>query len=103
MRLIDADALAKAFREAAETDDCKDNRTYWSEALISAAEEVDDAPTVDAVERKRGRWIPIVKGERGYSAGDFRCSVCGDPCKCYHLTNFCQNCGAEMRGKANDE
>lgn len=50
MRLIDADALAKAFREAAETDDSKDNRTYWSEALISAAEEADDAPTVDAVE-----------------------------------------------------
>ena len=50
MRLIDADALAKAFREASETDDRKNNRTYWSEALISAAEEVDDAPTVDAVE-----------------------------------------------------
>ena len=52
---------------------------------------------VDAVERKKGRWIPIIKGERGYSASDFRCSVCGDPCKCYHLTNFCPNCGAEMR------
>ena len=50
MRLIDADALAKAFRDMADTADSKDNRTYWSEALISASEEVDDAPTVDAVE-----------------------------------------------------
>ena len=54
MRLIDADALAKAFREASETDDSKDNRTYWSEALISAAEEVDDAPTVKSM-----CWIPV--------------------------------------------
>ena len=58
---------------------------------------------VEFVKRKNGRWIPIIKGERGYSAGDFRCSVCGDPCKCYHLTNFCPNCGADMRkeGKTN--
>lgn len=41
-------------------------------------------------------WIPIHKGEQGYSAGDFRCSSCLRPNPCYRLTRFCPNCGAEM-------
>ena len=49
--------------------------------------------------RKMGKWIPIVKGEHGYSAGDFRCSICEQPNHCYHLTNYCPNCGADMRGE----
>lgn len=49
MRLIDADALEKQFRKEANTTACLDNRTYWSEALISVAEDVVDAPTIDAV------------------------------------------------------
>ena len=50
MRLIDADALAKAFRDLAESVAyIQKDRTYWSESLISAAEEVDDTPTIDAV------------------------------------------------------
>ena len=86
MRLIDADALPKYTGYALSADE--------------VAKAVENAPTIE--ERKRGRWVAIVKGERGYSAGDFRCSVCDDPCKCYHLTNFCPNCGADMRGEANE-
>ena len=41
-------------------------------------------------------WIPIKKGETGYSAGDFRCSACGKPNKCYSLTEYCCNCGSKM-------
>ena len=51
---------------------------------------------VPSVERKKGKWITIKKGERGYSAGDFRCSECGKPNTCYHLTAYCPNCGARM-------
>ena len=47
MRLIDGEELAKMFREMANTEDSKNNRTWWSEALISAAEDVDNAPTVE--------------------------------------------------------
>lgn len=47
----------------------------------------------------KGKWIPIEKGEKGYSAGDFRCSVCGQPNKCYSLTPYCCNCGARMGGE----
>lgn len=45
---------------------------------------------------KKGNWIPIERGEKGYSAGDFRCSVCGSPNKCYCLTPYCCSCGARM-------
>lgn len=101
MKLINADELIELMQNH--------RRCIFGDGLIEdhrrdevdcCIEYVKRVPTVDAVERKRGRWIPIVKGERGYSAGDFRCSVCGDPCKCYHLTNFCPNCGAEMRGES---
>lgn len=52
----------------------------------------------DYTSGKIGFWMTIERGENGYSAGDFRCSVCGKPCPCYHSTKFCPNCGADMRG-----
>lgn len=54
---------------------------------------------VEFVGAKTGIWIPIEKGEHGYSAGDFRCSVCQKPNRCYSLTQFCANCGAKMGGE----
>ena len=101
MRLIDADALAKAFRDMAESVAfIQKDRTYWSESLISAAEEVDDAPTVDAVERKRGWWVKV--GQSFLNPGNFRnysCSECGYDIEKVKL-NYCPNCGADMRGGA---
>lgn len=50
-------------------------------------------------EPKRGYWYAIERGEHGYSAGSFRCSVCGEPNRSYSAKpNFCGNCGADMRG-----
>ena len=66
-------------------DDCKD----------AAASVFEELPSVQT-ERKKGKWIPIIKGEHGYSAGDFECSICAQPNHCYHLTNYCPNCGARM-------
>ena len=49
---------------------------------------------------KKGYWYTIERGEHGYSAGSFRCSVCGEPNRSYSpKPNFCGNCGADMRGK----
>ena len=60
---------------------------------------------VEIYEEPEGRWEIIHPGETGYSAGDFRCSVCGQPNRCYHLTRYCCNCGARMvnRGKVKKE
>lgn len=49
--------------------------------------------------KSKPHWIPIERGDRGYSAGDFICSECGKPCPCYHLTEYCPNCGTKMKGE----
>lgn len=36
-------------------------------------------------------WIPIKRGERGYSVGDWRCSNCKKPLQCYERTIYCPN------------
>ena len=52
-------------------------------------------------ERKTGRWIPH-EDEDGEHYGD-KCSECGEwyvmP---YGKTNFCPNCGADMRGEQDE-
>lgn len=53
---------------------------------------------IEALERKRGIWMPIERGDKGYSAGDFICSCCGKPNNCYTITDYCCSCGAKIRG-----
>lgn len=77
------------------------NYVAWRCALGCAVSSVGTQPSAEP----DGRWEIIHPGETGYSAGDFRCSVCGQPNKCYHLTKYCCNCGARMvnRGKVKKE
>lgn len=58
-------------------------------------------------ERKRGRWKRhnTYRGDdtSGYVDPDWRCSECGKRANIneyfmYDLTDFCPNCGADMRG-----
>lgn len=81
MRLIDADALI----EIAKQDGAYD---YVS------AEEIANAPTIDAEPVKHGRWI-----DRGTVCQRYECSVCGDQHDWLILPNninFCPNCGCAM-------
>lgn len=65
-------------------------------------------PLVETEERKQGEWIrnPSVNG----FIDDFRCSCCNSnpPVMSvniswgWNLTNFCPNCGADMRGRKNE-
>lgn len=51
---------------------------------------------IEALERKHGKWIT--------EDGDwYWCSVCGKSClqwgdESFALSNYCPNCGADMRG-----
>ena len=64
----------------------------------------EHAPTVDAVERKRGEWVK----QMDELAWWYECSVCGDyPLKDAYghesLSRFCPWCGADMRGEGEEE
>lgn len=88
--MIDADALLKQFPLPEDMRDPKQALKH----ITGIRAEIECAPTI---EPKTGEWTPIHKGERGFSAGDFRCSVCHQPNKCYTMTNYCSHCGADMR------
>ena len=53
------------------------------------------------VVREKGEWItPTIIGGRAFNIP--HCSVCkGVPCGVDENTNFCPNCGADMRGREN--
>ncbi len=83
MKLIDADAQ-------------KDTLGV-SDRDIEFAEMLDEAPTIDAVPVKHGKWMEIIEvNELGdaYQSGVY-CSECGHT-DCYE-SNFCPDCGADMR------
>lgn len=86
MRLIDADKLP----------------------LDIEREDIDDAPTIDAVEVVHGEWIPFQRPNGGYYTG---CSICSFPmptdsmCDFMDETDnrFCYNCGAKMDGEVKSD
>lgn len=57
-----------------------------------------NAPAVDAVPKKRGVWRDkkmTIKKAHGLAYGRWSCSAC--KAKQPHRSNFCPNCGADMR------
>lgn len=77
MRLIDADAL-----ERHEAD------TYGAIEDVVYAEDIDNAPTIEAEPVKHGHW------ETGRLC--YECSVCKNGYLGMPKTKFCPNCGAKM-------
>ena len=71
---------------------------HSGDKLLFADKPLKELPSADAVERKRGRWIEEPNCT-------YRCSQCGEhyqSIRGYMYHNFCPNCGAEMRGEANN-
>lgn len=100
MRLIDADALMETIRAHEYPLRSYFNSTDNGMFTIGIQQAVDEQPTVDAVERKKGKWIKISITDDGYAI-NYRCSCCkGDDVK--YPWKYCPNCGADMRGEAND-
>lgn len=93
-RYIDADAL-KSFHGMG--DDCFDCKTDtkacqydYIYTKMDFCEWLDNAPTIDVVERKKGEWTNI--------GGIIRwgCPFCHHASEIKY--NFCPYCGADMRG-----
>lgn len=94
MRLVDADALSNAmYRKSFETND---GRQRWDGGLwirYKVFEEArDEAPTVDAVPVRHGRW------KRISPAGIYECTKCGQEVMTSDIDvyDYCHGCGATM-------
>lgn len=94
-RLIDANVLLKQSRRVVEYDEAGFSMEYNA----VPTEIIKNAPTVGAAQVVRGEWKIGSKP---------RCSVCGkaalreydrDDWLSYVPSNFCPNCGADMRKK----
>lgn len=63
-------------------------------AIEVAIADLADAPTVDAMEVRHGRWI--YKETCGLNTKKFHCSVCNKIPKSLYPETYCPNCGAKM-------
>ena len=88
-RLIDADALITAVLKKAFDDVFLNGNTDMHRLLIQV---IAHQPTIDAEPVRHGKWIeyPIADGMN-------QCSVCG--VLRFGESNYCPNCGADMRGE----
>lgn len=111
MRPIDADELKKAIM-------LKEDVAYetWNELYDSVLEEIDNAPTVDAISNdegyemygkgylqgyKRGKAEAIPKGEweepfESNGKTYHKCNHCHISSQLIMFGNYCPNCGAQM-------
>ena len=85
----------------------KEHRCYQTNNLDDAYEQgwndlqecIENLPTVQP---KHGKWIPVINGRGGHE-----CDQCHNYAPSYqngkeHLSDFCPNCGADMRTKEAD-
>lgn len=93
MRPIDADLLKQSIPRTKmdEFENCRYCRLLDEEQVKDL---IDAMPTADVRENVRGEWI-FPYGDKKYK----RCSACGKTFYSIPATsNFCPNCGADMRG-----
>ena len=94
MRAIDGDALEELFREViggiAKKPEMNGNLEHMVRASAMVIEMIQDAPTIEP-QRKKGEWIINSDGYYPY------CSECRKEPKSGDMTDFCPNCGADMR------
>lgn len=101
MRLVDADALLSELEKYNDPSAREKNEYLFGmqQRLETCIELVEDAPTVDAVPVKHGRWIYHpdwqADGECGYE-----CSECGMGSDVDYP--YCMLCGARMDVKEGD-
>ena len=104
MRLIDADALVETFEKNARI-----AARFGSNApafrYLELAFAVNNAPTVDAVPARHGKWIRTGRPNI-YGGTELECNLCKDRVMVQDVSreHYCRNCGARMdKGGADNE
>lgn len=106
MRLIDADALLSELEKYNDLSARYRNEYLFGmqQRLETCIELVDDAPTVDAVPVRHGRWIDI---DPEMYTWKIRCSKCGHERSMMSTGQiypmYCEDCGAKMDGGDGNE
>ena len=95
-RYIDADAIP--WEEHYVPDPDSDKQWDYKKELCVLKPVIDQLPTVDAVEVVHGHWVGGYKGTE-YTIP--KCSQCGYGNGAVGTSNYCPNCGADMRGDGN--
>ena len=103
-RYIDADALKKTICEnvypIADVFNSRDYGMFWTGGIEKA---IDNQPTADVREVKRGEWKlydTIMIGE--VEVPFYQCSLC-DCVISEEMSIYCPRCGAEMDERREDE
>ena len=101
MRPIDADALLEKIKDWIEY--CSGHTDIvhgiMHDVYESVVDDIKDAPTIDAAPVRRGEWEQLVWDDEydNRKRRSYRCR------RCYKQnavrSNFCPNCGADMRGE----
>ena len=95
-RLIDADGLKKSIIKKLGIA----SEEFLLESEKAVFEEIDKAPTIDAVQVRHGRWIDYT--DEGY----VECDQCRSATNCdgdIEELNYCWNCGAKMDAQEKEE
>jgi hypothetical protein len=98
MRLIDADKLNQKKKYLFRVQ----GGAFPKSEYFIKADDLFAASTVDAVPVVRGKWIRGNENRTCPIKDSYTCSVCGEKtlsgfCGNPAKTNFCPNCGADMR------
>lgn len=93
------DAIDAVKKRMHETMDYQD--LYLPIHLEMCMEEALDTEYLPSAqpERKKGKWRVVSRQADSFTA--YRCSECNE--LVYARTNFCPNCGADMRGENNGQ
>lgn len=109
MRPIDADALKNHLEDLRSYTILGEKHPYYSgetNALSVVIQNIENAPTVDAVPVKHGRWVKMTGMMPPECRGHYECSECRwhirgprDSCRKEEEQSYCPNCGAKMDGE----
>ena len=103
-RYIDAELLKRRMNETLGDPETGDMGKLLNVIIAGC---IDEIPTADVRENVRGEWKKEIRHYKGndqeYDYYVIKCSQCGArPQKAWELTNFCPNCGADMRGEKDE-
>ena len=92
--MSDLISRAEAIKAIEDLQDCYNgfSDTFDKACIIGVLEEMPSA------DRPTGKWIKL-KAHPESSFRRYQCSVCMSDRLSHDITNYCPNCGADMRGE----